>query len=373
MIYFDAAATTFQKPPQVALAVQETMTGCASPGRGGYALAEQADAVLFSCRQRAARYFDAEPEQVVFTMNATHGLNLAIHTLVKPGSRVVVSGMEHNAVMRPLHHRQAEISVVDTPLFDDIAFLNRLERLLQRPCSAVILNHVSNVFGWRLPVEQAAALCRARRVPLVIDASQSAGILPVSLRRTGAAFVAMPGHKGLYGPQGTGLLLCAAPAEPLLQGGTGSQSRLASMPPDLPERLEPGTANVPGIAGLAAGLAFVGAQPGLLEQERRLCRQTCRLLRRYPGVRVFQGPASGQVGVVSMTGPLDCEELAAQLARREICVRAGLHCAPLAHQTAGTLERGTVRFSFSAFNTLRELDALENALDAIFSQTRRGR
>lgn len=197
MIYFDAAATTLEKPPQVERAVRQAMHRCASPSRGGYAAAIAADETLFSCRQAAAALFDAEAEQVVFTMNATHGLNIAISSLLGPGRRAVVSGFEHNAVTRPLAALGAEVMPVGGALFQPSDFLTRLEAALRQPCDAVICTHVSNVFGYRLPVEEVAALCRARQVPLVIDAAQSAGCLPISLQKTGAAFIAMPGHKRL--------------------------------------------------------------------------------------------------------------------------------------------------------------------------------
>ena len=197
MIYFDAAATTLEKPPQVERAVHQAMHRCASPSRGGYAAAMAADETLFSCRQAAAALFDAEAEQVVFTMNATHGLNIAISSLLGPGRRAVISGFEHNAVTRPLAALGAEVTPVGGALFQPSDFLTRLEAALRQPCDAVICTHVSNVFGYRLPVEEVAALCRARRVPLVIDAAQSAGCLPISLQKTGAAFIAMPGLKRL--------------------------------------------------------------------------------------------------------------------------------------------------------------------------------
>ena len=231
-------------------------------------------------------------------------------------------------------------------------------RALRAPCGtdAAVCTHVSNVYGNVLPVSAVAALCRERGVPLVIDASQSAGTLPVRLHGTGAAFIAMPGHKGLYGPQGTGLLLCGAAGVPLLQGGTGSNSLDQSMPDFLPDRHEAGTHNVCGIGGLLAGLRFVRERrpEELLAEERALTALAARGLRQLPGVEVFTGP--GQSGVLSFRcRDLDCEEAAARLAEAGIAVRAGLHCAPMAHRSGGTLETGTVRVSFSAFNTSAEV------------------
>lgn len=371
MIYLDAAATTMQKPSSVLQAVTDAMRYSASPGRGGYRAAQYADRMLFRCRTAAAELFDAQPEQVVFTMNATHGLNIAIRSLIKCGDRVVISGYEHNAVMRPLHALGAQIHAVCPPLFQDDIFLEKLEAALARPCAAVILTHISNVFGWCLPIYAAADCCRRRGVPLIIDAAQSAGVLPVQLRQSGAAFIAMPGHKGLYGPQGTGVLLCGEPGKPLLYGGTGSQSRLLEMPEELPDRHEAGTPNIPGISGLLAGIHFVrevGLQQ-ILHHEQMLREQTERILRDFTGVQMFASEKrQNQSGVLSAVWPVDCEQVAQQLGSLGICVRAGLHCAPRAHMTAGTLESGTVRFSFSWFNRPQELGKLERAVLRLHGQ-----
>ena len=368
MIYLDSAATTLQKPPAVASAAANAMSRMASPGRGGDPAAMAAADTIFTCRETAARLFHVpEPDQVVLTMNATHGLNLAIKTLVTPGDTVLISGYEHNAVTRPLAAiPNVTVKVADAPLFQPDAMVERFQALLTTEVSCVICTHVSNVFGYVLPVETIAALCRERGIPLILDASQSAGTLPVSLEESGAAFIAMPGHKGLYGPQGTGLLLCAQPARPLMEGGTGSLSMLQEMPDFLPDRLEPGTHNVPGAAGLLEGLRFV-ARKGpahILAHERGLAVQCAHALSRLEGVAVYAAPRlAHQAGVVSFrVEGMDCEEVGARLSKQGIAVRSGLHCAPLAHRTAGTLETGTVRASFSAFNTPGEVSALVRAV-----------
>lgn len=355
MIYLDSAATSLQKPPEVAAATARAMRTCASVGRGGHAAAERAAQLVFSCREAAAALFDAPPEQTVFTMNATHGLNIAIHSLVKPGERVVISGFEHNAVTRPLHALRAEVVTAGTRLFDPTNTLAAFDSALETPAAAVVCTQVSNVFGYILPIDEIAALCAWRGVPLIIDASQAAGVLPVSLRKSGAAFIAMPGHKGLYGPQGTGLLLCGREAEPLLHGGTGSNSALADMPDFLPDRLEAGTHNVCGIAGLAEGLRFVRRRTpeAIFAHEKRLLALTLRQLRMIPSLTIYSGDSHSGVLSFCVRG-MDCEEAAQRLAARGVAVRAGLHCAPTAHRSAGTLEEGTVRVSFSAFNSVQE-------------------
>ena len=196
-----------------------------SPGRGGHPLAMRAADTAFRCRTELAELFGLDgPEGVAFTLNATHALNIAIKSLVPPGGRVVISGYEHNAVTRPLTALKAKVSVAGGPLFDQEAAIRAFDELIVPGVDVVICNHVSNVFGFVQPVEKVAALCRSRGVPLIVDASQSAGILPINMKSLGAAYIAMPGHKGLYGPQGTGLLLCNRDPTPILEGGTGSES-----------------------------------------------------------------------------------------------------------------------------------------------------
>lgn len=367
MIYFDSAATTFQKPVTVPNAVLRAMQTCASVGRGGHPAAMAAAETVYNCREMAAELFDAEPEQVVFTMNATHGLNTAIHSLLSPGARVVISGFEHNAVTRPLHALQAKIHVAGEKLFDADDTLRAFERAVAERPDAVICTHVSNVFGYVLPVEKIAALCRKQKIPFILDASQSAGTLPISLRQTGARFIAMPGHKGLYGPQGTGILLCADGGEPLLYGGTGSNSAEQEMPDFLPDRLEAGTHNVCGIAGLTEGMRFVRKQTpeAIFRHEQDLLRQIQEELDGQRNIRMFAG--NGQAGVLSVCiENADCEEAAQALAQEGAAVRAGLHCAPLAHTSAGTLDLGTVRISFSAFNTPQEVHRFAGLCKKLF-------
>lgn len=359
MIYLDAAATTLQKPETVRRAVLNAMERCASPGRGGHPPAMQAAEEVYRCRGLAAAMFGARPEQVVFTMNATHALNLAVHSLVRPGDEVVISGFEHNSVWRPLTAAGARIRIAGRRLFDQGDTLRAFETAVTEHTRAVICTHVSNAFGYILPVRKIAELCRARGVPFVLDASQSAGILQISLKELGAAFIAMPGHKGLYGPQGTGILLCGQMPGVLLAGGTGSVSREAEMPEILPDRAEAGTHNVPGICGLAAGLEFVKRR-GTAEIFRHECALRaafCRMLRENEQIRIFSGPAQSGVLSVQLRGE-DCEQTALRLGEAGICVRAGLHCAPLAHESVGTLNTGTVRFSFSAFNSAEECAAV---------------
>ncbi len=313
MIYFDSAATSFQKPASVAAAMWEALASMSSPGRGGYPAAARAADTAFQCRSELAEMFGLRnPEQVVFTLNATHALNIAIKSLVPPGGRAVVSGYEHNAVTRPLEALGAKIAVAAAPLLD--------------------------------------------------------------MEALGAAFVAMPGHKGLYGPQGTGALLCREDVltRPLLEGGTGSQSIQQRMPDFLPDRLEAGTLNMPGIAGLLAGIRYVrrGGLEKILAHEKHLTQMTVQGLETLPGLRLFVSPGlRNQTGVLSLTAEgVDVENMGSALAERGIAVRAGIHCAPYAHRTVGTLDTGTVRISFSDFNTPEEVARLLRAVQGLLGR-----
>ena len=362
MIYLDNAATTLHKPRAVDEAVRRAMHAAAGYARGGYAAAMRAGETVYACREQAAALFGVrDPARVVFTMNATHALNLAIHALAQPGMRVAVSGYEHNAVMRPLLLRGIDPIVLDTPLWDSVAMVEAAGQALADGAELFILNHVSNVFGFAAPVEEIAALLDEAGVPLILDASQSAGLIDIDVRRHPClAAVCMPGHKALYGPQGTGILLALddrIAARPLLAGGTGSRSEEMRQPDFLPDALESGTPNVPGIAGLAAGIAFVRSvgPANILAHERKLTREFARALEGESRITCFAHPA--QTGVLSLTvRGAAVENIAETLARQGVAVRAGLHCAPLAHRTAGTEETGTVRFSLSFYSTAHQLE-----------------
>ena len=331
VIYLDAAATSLQKPESVRTAVNRAMRLCASPGRGSHAAAQAAADIVFACRSAAAGLFGLEtPEKVVFTLNATHALNIAISSLVRPGDRVVVSGYEHNAVTRPLHALGAQVDVARVrtvrrggggPCLRGAAARGAL-RCLQ-PC-------VKRFSGLSCPWSVLRGFAGTRGVPLVIDASQSAGSLPLDCRELGAAFIAMPGHKGLMGPQGTGMLLCRDTGRPVLFGGTGSASASQDMPPFLPDRLEAGTHNVPGIAGLLAGIEAV-QKVGLtkiLQHEQRLTRRMGEELAGIHGLRVFLSPTlSAQAGVLSVKPEsCSCEALAESLGERGVAVPSAPVC-----------------------------------------------
>lgn len=358
MIYLDCAATSLQKPQSVYYAVQKAMRTMASPGRGGHKPAMLAADTAYSCREAVAQLFHVpSPEQVVFAFNATHALNLAICGLVHAGDKVVVSGYEHNSVMRPLNLLGAEVTLVSTPLFDREAMLNAFAAHLPE-AKVCVCTAMSNVFGFMPPIMEISKLCKTHGVKFIVDASQLAGCGPLDFAQLGADFVAMPGHKGLLGPQGTGILLCGADLPPLLAGGTGSSSKSLDMPEFLPDRLEAGTHNIPGIAGLLAGVQYV-QQVGverIAAHEQEMARQFADVLGKMDDLELFL-PSDGhmEAGVVSLRHKtIDCETLAMALGQSGVAVRAGLHCAPCAHASVGTLETGTVRFSFSPFIQARQ-------------------
>lgn len=370
MIYLDNAATTLQKPSAVAKAMEQALYTCANPGRSGHRPAMKAAETVYECRRAAAELFGLDaPERVVFTLNATHALNLAIKSLLHEGGHAVISGYEHNSVVRPLEamaERGVSYTAAVSPLFRPELVCPAIERAITPQTRCVIVTHVSNVFGFVLPLAEIDALCRKKGLPLVVDASQSAGLLPLDARALSAAvFLCMPGHKSLYGPQGTGLLLCCKDTKlySLMEGGTGSLSLETRQPDFLPDALESGTLNVPGIAGLREGLRFAAKRrEAILRREQALLAQTAELLSALPELELFTGDGC-QSGVLSLRPRAgDPAALCEALAERGVCVRGGLHCSPLAHRSAGTLPEGTVRLSFSAFSTPDQAEDLARIL-----------
>ncbi|MBR6106469.1 MAG: aminotransferase class V-fold PLP-dependent enzyme [Oscillospiraceae bacterium] len=369
-VYFDNAATSFPKPPDVSRAVQEALrTAGGNPGRGGHPLAVRAGETVYHARETAAALFAAAPEHTVFTQNCTHALNLAIHGTVRPGDHIIISSLEHNSVARPAAALADTgiISLSTARVFpEDDRTVAEFRRLMRPNTRAVICTLVSNVTGQILPVQKLAAVCRAHGIILIADGAQGCGILPVTLR-DGMHLLCTAGHKGLFGPMGTGMLLSdgTVSLKPLMQGGTGSRSASLEQPDFLPDALESGTVNVPGIAGLDAGMQYV-RRHGTAEAfayESALCERLIDGLRRMPDAVVYRTENARYAPVVSFTlGREAPDETAARLAAQGFCVRAGLHCAPLAHHTLGTGSVGTVRFSPSVFNTEQETDAFLRAL-----------
>ncbi len=373
MIYLDNAATTLIKPQSVYDAVNRALKSAANAGRGGHNASMCAADILFECREVAAELFGAPgAENVIFTLNATHALNIAIQGVMGKGGHCVISGYEHNSVVRPLTalaERGVTYSVAWAPLFEQELMVDAISKEIKKNTKAVIVTHVSNVFGYVLPIAEIDALCAKKGIVLIIDASQSAGSLPVKLKNlTATRFICAPGHKGLYGPQGTGLLICRDGREipPLMQGGTGSQSQEALSPDFLPDRHEAGTQNTHGIAGLLEGVKFVCKEENLYNHERALIDFTAEEIAKIPGAILYYDGGKGvQSGAVSFNlAGISSDEVSYQLSLLDIAVRAGFHCAPLAHESVGD-RVGTVRASFSVFNTEKDVEALITALKKI--------
>ncbi|MBR3332971.1 MAG: aminotransferase class V-fold PLP-dependent enzyme [Clostridia bacterium] len=382
-IYLDQAATSFPKAPGTADAVYRYMTECGcSVSRGCYAGAYSAEELVYDTRVLLCRLFgcdETDPKKVVFTKNVTESLNVLLKGLLRPGDHVLVSSMEHNAVMRPLGQLAKQgIRVTRIPCAGDGSMDPAdLETRIEKDTRAVVMLHASNVCGTVLPAAEIGAICRARGIRFILDTAQTAGTLPLNMDGMNIDALAFTGHKGLLGPQGTGGFLIreemASELDPLITGGTGSISHTEDVPDFLPDRFEAGTLNLPGIAGLSASLGWLLAQPegSLLTHELKL---TARFLRDMEALEtegllriIGKHGMEGRTGVVSIV-PLhmDPAELAFRLDERYgIATRVGLQCAPAAHQTLGTWPAGTVRFSFGAFNTEAETDEAARAVAAL--------
>jgi len=381
-IYLDNAATTWPKPPAVYAAVDDYMRANGAPtGRSVYREAFQAERLVSDARRLVAQLVGAErPEQVIFTSNGSDSLNLAIHGILRPGDHVVTTVVDHNSVLRPLRHCQEHRDIRVTHVGCDargIVDAAEVERALRPDTRLVAVIHGSNVTGALQPIRQIARITRSRGVLLLVDAAQTLGHVPLDVRRDQIDLLAAPGHKGLLGPLGTGLLYLAPGIESQLegtrQGGTGTRSEEDRQPDDLPDKYEPGNHNVPGLAGLAAGVRFVLEQgvDRLRQHQRQLTQQLLEGMSGIAGLTIH-GPrdAERQVGVVSVTlAAYDPQEMASALdASFRIQVRAGLHCAPHMHRALGTLDRGgTVRFSLGPLNTEAEVDATVEALHQLTS------
>lgn len=369
MIYFDNAATTYPKPPCVRAAMLRALDQFGgNPGRGGHRLAMAASEEVYRCREAVASLFHLEnPANVIFTLNCTMSLNMVIKGLLRNGGRAVVSDLEHNAVMRPLHglSRYPVYDVAQTFPGDDDRTVEAFRRCITPATRLLVCTHASNVFGVALPIRRIGELCRRFRIPFVVDGAQSAGLLPIDMERDNIDFLCLPGHKGLYGPMGTGLLLCSGRYDlpPFVEGGTGSQSLQFRQPGELPDKLESGTPNTPGICGLRAGVEFV-SQVGIDAIAQRECAHMAVLydrLQSSPRITLYTPPpragACAPVLSVNVQG-YSSEEAAAWLSRQGVAVRAGLHCAPAAHRKFGTLPSGTVRLAPSVFTTRQQTEEL---------------
>lgn len=379
-IYLDNAATSFPKPPAVINAVSRVMReSCGNPGRGSHRLARAASDILYGCRETIADLIGlSDPTRVIFTPNTTSALNLAIKGLVHPGDHVLISDLEHNSVWRPVVSLSKNHGVsYDVFKSAALASPHRIEsELLSRmnpKTRGIICTHASNICSMTLPLYEIGAFCKRHRLFFIVDSAQSIGHLPIDMNKMQITALCAPGHKGLYGPQGSGFLALSdslSEAElpvPLMEGGSGYQSLLAAMPDLPPERYEAGTAATPAIAGLSAGIDFVRkvGLPEIKEHEASLFRLAREYLSNMRGVRIYAPEYEGSVLSFSVKGR-PAEEIADLLDRDGICVRAGFHCAALAHKTLGTPEEsGTVRLGFGYGNTAEEIHFFASRLNRL--------
>ncbi len=358
MIYLDNAATTLKKPESVKMAMLEAFDNCSNAGRGGYGSAMKAAELVFTARERAADLFGVQDaSQVVFTSNATHSLNIAIKGLLKRGN-CVISGYEHNSVLRPLYAMKkmgVKINIARGRLFDCDDMLKKFKAEIKKQTTLAVCTHMSNVFGYILPIKEIDDICYRKGIPLIIDASQSAGSTDIKMHELRATqAICAPGHKGLYGPQGTGVLVCrnGEKMNTLMEGGTGSLSAEASQPSFMPDRLECGTQNIPGIAGLSEGIKYVleKGTENIHKHNSFLIAYAISELIKIPEIQVYAAKdTETQGGVLSfVVKGFTPEQIEEYLNEKNISVRSGMQCAPLAHETVGT-RRGTVRVSVSDF------------------------
>ncbi|WP_041643853.1 aminotransferase class V-fold PLP-dependent enzyme [Mahella australiensis] len=376
MIYLDNAATSYPKPEYVYEAVLKCMKEYgANPGRSGHRMAIEAGKKVYRCRELLAELFNIpDPMDIVFTYNATDAINLAVKGFIRSGDHIITTSMEHNAVARPLTTLKTQgVDVSFVPCGSD-GTLNAedIEGYIRPNTRLIAMTHASNVTGTILPINEVGEVAHEHGITFLVDAAQTAGTCDIDAAEMNIDMLAFPGHKGLLGPQGTGGLYIKKGVElqPLKQGGTGSNSESLIQPDLMPDKFESGTLNTPGIAGLAAGVEYIldKGVNAIHAHEIGLIKQMLEELRSLNGVSIY-GPsdAKGRVGIISLNidGITDGELSNVLDQSYDIATRAGLHCAPLAHTTIGTIDKGAVRFSVSYFNTRDDIDAAVSALKDI--------
>ena len=376
MVYLDNAATSWPKPPEVIKSMGDALERVGgNPGRSGHRLSIEAARVVYDTRETVASFFNlGDPLRVIFTNNATHAINIIIHGLLKPGDSVVASSMEHNAVMRPLRtlEKQGVRLHIVSCRPDGSLDINDLEKSLVSETRLVVMIHASNVTGTILPIAEVAQIAHRASSLLLVDAAQTAGVLPIDMKATGADFIAFTGHKGLLGPPGIGGLLIGtdfdtSQIQPLMQGGTGSLSEREHQPEFLPDKFESGTLNLVGIAGLRAGIHWLEGTglTTVAALERELSNKLIDGLLRIPGVNLFGTLDSARrTAIISFTvAGKTVSEVGLRLDEEYgILTRVGLHCAPAAHRTIGSFPEGTVRLAPGVFTTEEDIEITLKAI-----------
>lgn len=376
MNYFDHAATSYPKPPCVQRAVQQAFWHYgANPGRSGHSLSMKTAMKVYECREKVAEFFGAAVDEVVFTSSCTHSLNMAIKGCLHIGDHVIISDLEHNSVLRPVYalveRGLIRYSVVSVQEDDDQTAAAFAAAITPRT-RLIACTHASNAFGIRLPIEQIADVARRHGVLFLVDAAQTAGVVDINLQKTPVDFLCMAGHKSLYGPTGTGILITrhGEQLSTLMEGGTGSASANFAMPQAMPDRLEAGTANTLGIIGIGAGIDFIRKRgmETIRRHEMAIGREIFRQLEAIPQVELYTPSfvEGRNVPVISFNVQgIPSEELTARLSDMGFALRGGLHCSPLAHRKMETLETGTARISIGCTNTMEQAGALCRAIRRI--------
>lgn len=375
--YLDNAATTFPKPRSVVREVKKCLEKyCGNPGRSAHSLSLAAANKIYDCRVRAAELVGIDaPENIIFVSGSTFGLNLIIKGILRDGDHVIISDMEHNSVLRPIHKLASE-GRIRYDVFPALALgvpsarsvCRSIEALIKSNTRLIMCTHQSNVCSFTLPLAEIGALCKRRGIIFAVDAAQSAGHRQIDMTRQNIDLLCAPSHKGLYGPQGSGFVAINSNAvlETLVEGGNGVDSLMPDMPDFSPERYESGTPATPSIAGLCEGIREVGALgiPYISEQEAELGALLTENIKNINEGSVYASGHSGGV-VLFNIGATPAEALAMELDRRGICVRGGFHCSALAHNALGTAHRGALRASFGIFNTKKDVDRLSSALNDV--------
>ena len=372
MIYFDNAATTLRKPPSVIQAVTEAMCSLGNSGRGVHGGALSASRIIYDARAALAELFGAEsPDRIAFTANSTQALNIAIKGVLKPGDHVIATALEHNSVLRPLYEMEeqgTELTILSADRMGSIRYED-FEKALRPNTRAVVTTHGSNLTGNLLDIGWIGAFARKHGLIYIVDASQTAGVFDIDVRRMHIDILCFTGHKGLLGPQGTGGLYVreGITVRPLLSGGSGVQTYLKKHPPQMPTALEAGTLNGHGIAGLGAALRYIQETglPAIRQKEQELMWAFYTQVRQIPGITVYGDfSSSDRCAIVSLNvRDYDSGEVSDALSEEYgIATRPGAHCAPLMHEALGTVEQGAVRFSFSHYNTKEEIEIAVSAL-----------
>lgn len=379
MIYFDNAATTYPKPHSVISALTGALIEYgANPGRAGHRLSMKTAEAVYSAREKCADFFGAKVENTAFMLNCTYALNTAIKGILKNGDHIICSDIEHNAVLRPIYacskDRNAAYSFARTH-DDDNETAAEFERHINRRTKAIVCTLAGNVTGKILPVKRIGEICRRYNLCFIVDAAQGAGLIPIKLS-DGINIICAAGHKGLYGPMGTGLLVTDGKyrLNTLVEGGTGSASKELVQPEFLPDRFESGTINTAGAISLGAGIDFIRNKgiETIYNHEMTLCRKFYKGLLAVPGVKLYTGfPDEKYAAVVPFNiGNRTSEEIASKLSDMGFCLRGGYHCAYPVHKKIGTDSVGAVRFSPSVFSTNSEVTALLKAISRISSEQR---